>query len=90
MGLLIVDHLHAVLDHAQKLICRRHFVGDFRRDPVTLRQGVEDGDRPIAAQMRRPAAGDQLLGLDEELDLANTAAPKFYIMPGDRDLARGP
>ena len=42
--------------------------------------------------MRRPrssgfaAAGDQLLGLDEELDLADAAAAELDVVAGDGDL----
>ncbi len=34
-----------------------------------------------------PAAGDQLLGLREELDLADAAAPDLDVVALDRDLA---
>ena len=34
-----------------------------------------------------PAAGDQLLGLREELDFADTAAPDLDVMALDRDFA---
>ena len=33
------------------------------------------------------AAGDQLLGLHEELDLADAAAPELDVVARDRDLA---
>ena len=33
-----------------------------------------------------PAAEDELLGLDEELDLADAAAPELDVVAGDRDL----
>ena len=40
-----------------------------------------------AAQLRKAAAGDQLLGLDEELDLADAAAAELDVVALDRDLA---
>ncbi len=36
---------------------------------------------------RMPAAGDQLLGLDEEFDFANAASPKLDIVARDGDFA---
>ena len=39
-----------------------------------------------AAQLGMPAAGDELLGLDEELDLADAAAAELDIVAVDRDL----
>ena len=39
------------------------------------------------AQLRLAAAGDQLLRLHEELDLANAAAAELDVVAGDRDLA---
>src|SRR5205807_8993885 len=43
--------------------------------------------RLAAAQLRMPPAGDQLLGLHEELDLANAAAPELDVVALDRDRA---
>ena len=45
------------------------------------------GERLAAAQFRMPAAGDQLLGLHEELDLADAAAAELDVVALDRDLA---
>ena len=38
-------------------------------------------------QFGMPAAGDQLLGLGEKLDLADAAAPDLDVVALDRDLA---
>ena len=43
-----------------------------------------------AAQARTAAAEDQLLGLDEELDLADAAAPELHVMAGHDDLGMAP
>ena len=48
---------------------------------------VEHRQRLAAAQLRMAAAGDQLLGLHEELDLADAAAPELDVVTLDRDLA---
>ncbi len=39
------------------------------------------------AQLRRPAARDQLLRLHEKFDLADAAAPELDVVALDRDLA---
>ena len=43
-----------------------------------------------AAQLRLAAAGDQLLRLHEELDLADAAAAELDVVAGDRDRRRWP
>ena len=48
---------------------------------------VERGQRVAVAQIRIAAAGDQLLGLREELDLADAAAAELDVVAFDRDLA---
>src|SRR4029453_11100217 len=48
---------------------------------------LDRGARPAQAQIRTAAAPDQLLGLGEELDLADAAAPDLDVMAADRDLA---
>ena len=50
-------------------------------------QRGEHVERARAAQRRTPAAEDELLRLDEELDLADAAAAELHVVPGDRDLA---
>ena len=51
------------------------------------RQHVERLQRRPHPQFRMPAAGDQLLGLGEELDLADAAAADLDVVAFDRDLA---
>ena len=48
---------------------------------------VERLQRRPHPQFRMPAAGDQLLGLGEELDLADAAAADLDVVAFDRDLA---
>ncbi len=48
-------------------------------------QRLQHVERAPAAQFRLASAGDQLLGLDEELDLANAAAAELDVVAGDRD-----
>ena len=87
LRLLVVDHLQPVLDRAQEAIGRLHVVARVVVDPAVLGQLVERGERVAVAQMRIAAAGDQLLGLREELDLADAAAAELDVVALDRDLA---
>ena len=52
-----------------------------------MRERGEHGERLAAAQLRMAAAGDQLLRLHEELDLADAAAAELDVVALDRDLA---
>ena len=87
MGLLVRDHLQPVFDPPQEHIGRGQFVARLEGDPVARRQHVERFQRRPHPQFRMPAAGDQLLGLREELDLADAAAPDLDVVAFDRDLA---
>src|SRR5262245_17378266 len=48
-------------------------------------KGAERADRRRIAQRRIAPAEDQLLGLGEELDLADAAAPELDVVAQDRD-----
>src|SRR6185312_11534730 len=74
LRLLVIDHLQPVLDRAQKVIRLRHVVARVFADPAAVRELFERGERVAVAQRRIAAARDQLLGLREELDLADSAA----------------
>ena len=87
VGLLVGDHLQAVLEAAQEAVGLDQVVGGLRLDPARLRQRPQrraGGRRP---RFRQSAAEDQLLGLDEELDLADAAATDFEVVAGDPDPA---
>ena len=87
MGLLVRDHLQAVLDFAQEQIGAFEIVPRRAVDPAALRQGPQRRHRLAVAQLRVTAAGDELLGLDEEFDLADAAAAELDVVALDRDLA---
>ena len=87
MGLLVRDHLQPVLDPSQKDVGRGELVAGLKSDPVARGQHAERFQRRPHPQFRMPAAGDQLLGLREKLDLADTAAPDLDVVALDRDLA---
>ena len=87
MGLLVSDHLQPVLDPAQELVGCRQFVARLKGDPVARRQHVQRVQRRPHPQLRMAAAGNQLLGLGEKLDLADAAATDLDVVALDRNLA---
>src|ERR1700722_5394500 len=86
MGLLVGHHLQAMLNPAQKKIRGGEFVARGSVDPTAGGEHGKHGNRVAAAQLAMPAAGDELLGLYEELDLADAAAAELDIMTLDRNL----
>ena len=89
LGLLVVDHLQAMLDAAQERIGVGQIVDRLGADPMLDVQLPEHVERSRAAHRRPPAAENQLLRLDEEFDLADAAAAELDVVAGDRDRARG-
>ena len=87
MGLLVGHHLQPVLDAAQKIVSRGQLVARRGVDPAVGGEHGQRGDGAAAAQFAVAAAGDELLGLHEELDLADAAAAELDIVALDRDLA---
>ena len=87
MGLLVRDHLQPVLDPAQKLVGFGQFLARLKGDPVAGRENLQRLQRRAHPQFRMTAAGNQLLGLREKLDLADAAAADLDVMAFDRDLA---
>ena len=87
MGLLVGDHLQAVLEPAQEPVGGDQIVGDLRLDPAGRRQRAQRRAGRRRPHLRQPAAQDQLLRLDEELDLADAAAADLEIVAGDPDPA---
>ena len=90
MRLLIRHHLQTMLDAAQEIVRRRQFVAGRVVDPAAggERAGVATVERPRRPGCRPPS--NELLGLHEELDLADAAAAELDIVPLDRNLARVP
>src|SRR4051794_28897052 len=58
----------------------------FRVDPATVGEDLQRRQRLTLAQLRMPPAGDELLGLYEEFDLADSAATELDVVAFDRDL----
>ena len=87
LGLAVVDHLQPVLDMAQIAIGGDHRRAGGRCDAAGGDQGVDRLAGRRRAQLGLAAAPDQLLGLGEELDLADAAAAQLDVVAGDGDLA---
>ena len=81
MGLRILQHLQAMLNRAKEDIGLSHFESHCLADHPRLRQILKGATCGRIAQRRISAAGDQLLGLHEEFNLANTPKTKFQIVP---------
>ena len=85
LGLLVLNHLQPVLDPAQEHVRPAEIVDRLGADPLVGVKALEhvEGARP--AHLRTAAAEDELLGLDEELDLADAAAPELDVVSGNDD-----
>ena len=88
MGLLVLDHLQPMFQRAQIAIVALEFVAGLRRRRGRRATSASsapcvDGD----AQVGMAPAQDQLLGLGEEFDLADAAAPQLDVVARHRDLA---
>src|SRR5690606_28160708 len=87
VGLLVVDHLQAVLDAAVEPIGTAEHVPDIGLDPSGRGQRLERVERRRRAQRGLAPAIDELMDLREELDLANAAAPALEVVAGAEALA---
>src|SRR5215469_12914118 len=79
MCLLLRFDLHAVFDATEKsigVVQRQNF---FAREQIELSQRVKCLEHVWFLQKRMTRTMDKLQGLHDEFDLANTAAPKFYV-----------
>ena len=90
VGLPVGDHLKAVLGPAQEAVGLDQLVRGGAFQPAGLDQGAQRRAGAGRPQLGEAAAEDQLLGLDEELDLADAAAADLEIVAGDPDLAVTP
>ncbi len=86
--LLVVGHLQTVLDATQQRVVAGEPVRRLFGDLAGASEGAQALDRAADADLGDPASPDQLLGLNEEFDLANAAAAEFDVMAGDRDPCR--
>ena len=79
VGLLVADHLGPMFERAELSIGVSEDVGVLRLDVAEVREGAEGLQSAARPQRRLAPAQDELLGLDEEFDLADPAAPKLEI-----------
>ncbi len=85
LGLFVIDHLQAVFQHAQKAVGADHPFRGFRIGPAAGGKGADGGAGGALAQAGIASPGYQLLGLGEEFDFADAAAPDLQIVPGNGD-----
>ena len=85
MGLLVADHLQPVLDAAQEKIGLGQVACRLFRDPASFGESFKRRDGAAAAELWVATSGDELLGLGEELDIADAAAAELDVVPFDRD-----
>ena len=81
--LRVVDHLHAMLDRAQQPVGSASSLGaSAASSRPPRRSAVDRVERRRRAHRRIAAAVDHLLDLDEELDLADSAAAALQVVAG--------
>src|SRR5437588_4528688 len=80
MGLLVRNHLQAVLDLSQEPVGGAEIGVRLGIDPTAAMQRIERGQRRSRAQLGMTSSCDELLCLDEELDLADAAAAKLDVV----------
>ncbi len=90
MCLFVINHLYAVFERAQKSVGRLQVPSHISLNPFFLCQSVQHGACLHAPKFGVTTAGDQLLGLDEEFDLANTAPAQLDIVTGHCNTAMPP
>src|SRR5271167_1792771 len=75
-----------MFDTTQERIGPSEIVDRFLADPLVGAQSLQHVEGARSAHLRAASAKNKLLRLDEELDLADAAAPKFDIVAGHDDL----
>src|SRR4029079_61965 len=80
-------HLQAVFDPPQESIGGAELARGLRGDPAALGKPRQCLDRASRPELRMPPTRDQLLGLHEEFDITNAAAPELDVMAFDRNRA---
>ena len=85
VGLLVSHHLQPVLDAAQEQIGARELARGIRRNPASLGEALERFHGPPGPELGVAAAGNELLGLGEELDVADTSPPELDVVTFHRN-----
>ena len=79
MGLLVLAHLDAMFDVAERLVGGRQRGRGRRGDDAGIRQRRKRAERGVVAQGNVSPAKNELLRLNEELDLSDAAWREFHI-----------
>ena len=87
MGLGVVEHLQAVLERAVGDVVGRQIAGGAVVDPTPAGECRQGGKGLALAQAGVAAAGDELPGLGEELDLADATLAELEVVAGDDERA---
>src|SRR5690606_27586222 len=87
MGLLVGDHLDCMLDTPQKPVLSGECIARVLRDPAIACELSEHGNSLSPPQLGKTPASYELLGLHEELDLADAAAPELDVVAFHGDFA---
>ena len=80
MRLGIIQILQAMLQPAQERVRRNQLAHGFRREHVFDRERVQYLKRRRRLQLTIASAADQLMGLRNELDLANSTRAELYMV----------
>ena len=86
MGLLIIDHLHAVLGGSQPAVSLGEVAGEVRGEMPGIPKRGNCVERRAGPKLGITPSVDQLLGMNVELDLANSAAPALEVESGTERL----
>ena len=90
MGLLVVDHLDAMLDRAVEAIGVGQILGEPAARDARRAASAASASSVAGARKRRVAAAvDHLLRLGEEFDLADPAAAALEVIAGAERLDLG-
>ena len=85
LRLFVGDHLQPVFEPAQEDVGGGEIGDRLGGNPLLGMELPEHVERARAAHRRAAAAEDELLGLDEELDLADAAAAELEVVAGHGD-----
>ena len=85
MRLRVIDHLQAVLETAEEPIVIDQLSGGRGINPAGRGEAAQRLASRTGPQFAQPPAPDQLLGLREEFDFADTAATGLDVVALDSD-----
>src|SRR5215469_3546884 len=87
MDLFVSHHLQAMFDGTQNIVSGGELIARLPIYPAVRCKRGERDESAALAQLGVAPAGNQLLGLNKEFNLANATSSKLDIVALDRDLA---